>query len=133
MLLLTFSVNTEWVIPLKDKKPIQLLTLFKKLLDESNRKPSKIWVDKGSFTMFYNEFYNESIKSFLHNNNIEMYSTHNEESVIAERFMRNIKDKIHEYKYMSSISKNVYIDKLDDIVNKYNANIIEPLKGNLLM
>ena len=48
-----------------------------------------------------------------------MYSTHNErKSVIAERFIRTLKSKI--YKYMASISKNVYIDKLDDIVDKYN-------------
>ena len=48
-----------------------------------------------------------------------MYSTHNEgKSVIAERFIRTIKNKI--YKYMTSISKKVYIDKLDDIVKKYN-------------
>ena len=48
-----------------------------------------------------------------------MYSTHNEgKSVIAERFMRTLKNKI--YKYMTSISKNGYSDKLDDIVNKYN-------------
>ena len=48
-----------------------------------------------------------------------MYSIHNEEkSVVAERFIRTIKNKI--YKYMTSISKNVYIDKLDDIVHKYN-------------
>ena len=48
-----------------------------------------------------------------------MYSTHNEgKSVIAERFITTIKNKI--YKYMTSISKNAYIDKLDDIVNKYN-------------
>ena len=48
-----------------------------------------------------------------------MYSTHNEgKSVVAERFIRTLKTKI--YKYMTSISKNVYIDKLDDIVNKYN-------------
>ena len=48
-----------------------------------------------------------------------MYSTHNEgKSVAAERFIRTIKNKI--YKYMTSISKNVYIDKLDDIVYKYN-------------
>ena len=48
-----------------------------------------------------------------------MYSTHNEgKPVVAERFIRTIKNKI--YKYMSSISKNVYIDKLDDIVHKYN-------------
>ena len=50
---------------------------------------------------------------------MEMYSTHNEgKSVVAERFIRTIKNKI--YKHMTSISKNVYIDKLDDIVNEYN-------------
>ena len=48
-----------------------------------------------------------------------MYSTHNEgKSVVAERFIRMLKSKI--YKYMTSISKNVYIDKLDDIVDEYN-------------
>ena len=48
-----------------------------------------------------------------------MYSTNNEgKPVIAERFIRTLKNKI--YKYMTSISKNVYIDKLDDIVKKYN-------------
>ena len=48
-----------------------------------------------------------------------MYSTNNEvKSVIAERFIRTLKNKI--YKYITSISKNVYIDKLDDIVRKYN-------------
>ena len=48
-----------------------------------------------------------------------MYSTNNDgKSVIAERFFRTLKNKI--YKYMISISKNVYIDKLDDIVKKYN-------------
>ena len=64
-----------------------------------------------------NEFYNRSMKSFLQNNDIEMYSTHNEgKSIIAKRFFRTLKSKI--YKYMTSVSKNVYIDKLDDIVNK---------------
>ena len=48
-----------------------------------------------------------------------MYSTHNEgKSVVAERFIRKLKSKI--YKYMTSISKNVYINKLDDIVDEYN-------------
>ena len=46
--------------------------LLKKILDGSNRKPNEIWVDKDS------EFYNRSMKSFLQNNDIEMYSTHNE-------------------------------------------------------
>ena len=48
-----------------------------------------------------------------------MYSIHNEgKSVVAERFIRTLKTKL--YKYMTSISKNVYIDKLDDIVNEDN-------------
>ena len=48
-----------------------------------------------------------------------MYSIHSEgKSIVAERFIRTLKTKI--YKYMSLISKNVYIDKLDDIVNEYN-------------
>ena len=59
------------------------------------------------------------MKSFLQNNNIEMYSTHNEgNSVIAGRFIRTLENKI--YKCMTLISKMFYIDKLDDIVNKYN-------------
>ena len=56
-----------------------------------------------------------------------MYSTNNEgKSVIAERFIRTLKNKI--YKYMTSISKNVYIDKLDDIVNKYNNTYHRTIK-----
>ena len=56
-----------------------------------------------------------------------MYSTHNEgKSVVAERFIRTLKTKI--YKYMTSISKNVYIDKLDDIVNKYNNTYHSTIK-----
>ena len=56
------------------------------------------------------------MKSWLEKNNIEMYSAHNEgKSVVAERFIRTLKNKI--YKYTTSFSKNVYINKLDDIVN----------------
>ena len=51
-----------------------------------------------------------------------MYSTNNEgKSVVAERFIRTLKSKI--YKYMTSISKNVYIDNLNAIVNKYNNTL----------
>ena len=65
------------------------------------------------------EFYNNSFKKWLGDNGIEMYSTNNEgNSVVAERFMRTLKNKIH--KYMTSISKNVYIDKLYDIIDEYN-------------
>ena len=53
-----------------------------------------------------------------------MYSTHNKgKSVVAERFIRTLKNKIH--KYMTSVSKNVYIDKPDDVTTIY---VIEPLK-----
>ena len=56
-----------------------------------------------------------------------MYSMHNEgKSVVAERFIRTLKNKI--YKYMTSISKNVYIDKLDDIVDKYNNTYHSTIK-----
>ena len=59
------------------------------------------------------------LQKWLKDNDIEMYSIHSEgKSVVAERFIRTLKTKI--YKYMTSISKNVYIDKLDDIVNEYN-------------
>ena len=72
-----------WVIPLKDKKGISITNAFQNILDESNRKPIKIWIDKS------NEFYNRSMKSVLQNSNIEMYSTNNEKKiVIAERFAR---------------------------------------------
>ena len=63
----------------------------------------------------------------MQSNDIEMYSTHNEgKYVIVERFIRTLKNKI--YKYMTSISKNVYIDKLGDIVNKYNNTYHSTIK-----
>ena len=99
-----------WVVPLKGAS---IVVAFQSILKQSNRKPNKIWVEKGS------EFYNTSFKKWLQDDDIVMYSTHNErKSVVAERFIRTVKNKI--YKYMTSKSKNVYIDKLDDIVNEYN-------------
>ena len=85
-------------------------------MDDSNRKPNKIWVDHGS------EFYNNKLKSFLKENDIEMYSTFNEgKSVVAQRFIKTLKNKI--YKHMTTIGKNVYIDALDDIVKQYNNTV----------
>ena len=96
--------------------------LLKKKLDTSRRKPNKIWVDKGS------EFYNNSFKKWLKDNDVEiMYSIHNEgKSVVAVRFIRTLKNKI--YKYMTLVSKNVYIDKLDDIVSEYNNTYHRTIK-----
>ena len=94
----------------EDKKSITVTNAFQKIFKESNRKPNKIWVDKGS------EVYNSSVKKWLKDNDIEMYSIDNEgKSVVAERFIRILKTKI--YKYTTSVSKNVYIGKLDDIIN----------------
>ena len=71
------------------------------------------------------------MKSWLQNNEIEMYSTFNEErSVVAERFIRTLNNKI--YKYMASVSKNVYINKLDGLVNKYNNTYNNTIKMKLL-
>ena len=87
-----------WVVPLKDKKGISIVNAFQIILKVSNRKPNKVWVDKGS------EFYNNSFEKWLRDNNIEMYSTNNEgKSVVVERFIGTLKNKI--YKYMTSISK----------------------------
>ena len=56
-----------------------------------------------------------------------MYSTYNEgNSVVAERFIRTLKNKM--FKHMATISKNVYIDVLNDIVNKYNNTIHRIIK-----
>ena len=56
-----------------------------------------------------------------------MYSTHNEgKSVVVERFIRTLKNKI--FKHMTTISKNVYIDALDDIVNRYNNTVHKTIK-----
>ena len=63
------------------------------------------------------------MKSWLQDNDIEMYSTHNEgKSVVAERFIRTHENKI--YKYMTSVSKNNYIDKLDDIIKEIIKKIL---------
>ena len=79
-----------------------------------------MWVDKRG------EFYNNSIIT-IKDNGIQMYLIHNEgKSVVAERFIKTLKTKI--YKHMTSISKNVYIDKLDDIVNEYNNTYHRKIK-----
>ena len=67
------------------------------------------------------------MKLLLEKNDMERYSTHNEgKSVVAERFIRTVKNKI--YKYMTSVSKDFYIDKLDDIVNKCNKTYQNRIK-----
>ena len=115
-----------WVIPIKDKKGTSIVNGFKKILSDStelhsNRKPHKIWVDKGS------GFHKKSFKYFLKINNIEMYSTYNEgKSVVAERFIRTLENKI--FKQMIAIQQNIYFDVSDDIVDKYNNIVHKTIK-----
>ena len=79
-----------WVICLKDNKGITIANAFQKILDESNRKSNKIWLDK------FSKFRNRSVKSWLQKNDIEMYSTHNErKSVVPERFITTLKNTIY--------------------------------------
>ena len=78
-------------------------------------------VDQGS------DFYNKSFKKWLKHNNIDMYSTHNDgKSVVPERYIRTLKNKI--YKHMTDISKNLYFDVLDDIVDEYNNTYHKTIK-----
>ena len=85
-----------WVFLLKDKKGVSIVNAFQSILKGSSRKASKIWVDKVS------EFYNNSFKKWLQDNDIVMYLTHNEgKSVVAKRFIKTLKNKI--YKYMTSV------------------------------
>ena len=102
-----------FVVPLKDKKVISIVNAFDKIIKQSNRKLNKIWVDQGS------EFYNNVFKKWLSDNDIIMSSIYNEgKSVVAERFIRTLKNKL--YKHMTATGKNVYYDVLDDVVSKYN-------------
>ena len=106
---------------LKRYLKLTIADAFQKILDDSKRKPNEMWIDKVS------EFYSRSMKSWSQENTIKMHSTHKEgKSIVAEKFIRAIKSKI--YKYATLISQNVYIDKLDDIVNEYNNTYHRTIK-----
>ena len=67
------------------------------------------------------------MKSWLHDNDIEMYSTHNKgKSLVANRFIRTLKSKI--YKHITAVSNNVYKDGLDKIVNEYHKTYHRTIK-----
>ena len=88
-----------WAVLLKDKIGFSIINAFQKIISKE-RKPNKIWVDQGG------EFYHNLFKRFLKINKIEMYSTCNEEkSVVAERFIKTLKNKI--FKHVTTVLKNV--------------------------
>ena len=101
-----------WFVPLNDKKWITTVNAFQKIISKGH-KQDKIWVDQGS------ELKNYLFKRILKNNNIEIYSAYNEgKSVISERFIRNLKNKI--YKHLTALSGDVCFDVLCNIAKKYS-------------
>ena len=110
-----------FVVSLKNKKGTTIVNAFQSILHNSKRKSNKIWFGRG------NEFDNTHFKKWLKDNNIEIYSTYNKEkSVVAERFIGTLKNKI--YKHMTAISKNVYFDVLNGIVAEYNITYHKTIK-----
>ena len=114
------------VKPLKDKKGKAFLNAFIKIVNESNRKPAKIWVDQGR------EFYNKLVYDWLENNDILMYSTHESKSVIDERFIKTLKAKI--YKKMTANDSKSYLPYLNKLVDQYNNthHPINPIQDRLV-
>ena len=107
-LLLVIDIFSKygWIVPLKNKEGKTVASAFKTIFKE--RKPEKIWVDKGR------EFYNKDVKAL-----VELYSTENEEkSSIVERWVRTMKEKM--WKYFTDNNTNTYIDILPDLVKEYN-------------
>ena len=114
-LLCVIDVFTKyaWVKPLKGKKGKTVLNAFIKIVNKSNRKPNKLWVDQGR------EFYNKLMQEWLDNNDILMYSTNNEgKSAITERFIKTLKIKI--YKKMTANDNKSYLPYLNKLVDQYN-------------
>ena len=109
-----------FAVPLKDKRGITIVNTFQKIISKG-RKANKMWFDQGG------EFYNNLFKRFLKINNTEMYSIYNEgKSVVAKRFIRMLKNKT--FKHKAAVSKHVYFDVLDYIVNKYRNTVHRTIK-----
>ena len=99
---------------------VLLLSMHFKVF-QSKRKLKNIWVDQG------HKCYNSSIKKWLKDKDVTNNSTYNKgKSVATERFIKTLKNKISAH--MTAMSKNVYSDVLDDIVNKYNNTYHRTIK-----
>ena len=100
-----------WIVPLKTKTGLEVSKAFESIFKKG--KPKKLWVDKGK------EYYNKNMLDLLAKNNIEIYSTENEEkSSVCERWNRTIKEKM--YKRFTMQNNTVYIEILPKILSSYN-------------
>ena len=115
-LLCVIDVFTKhaWVKTLKDKKGKTVLNAFIEIVNESNRKPNKLWVDQGR------EFYNKFMQEWLDNNYILLYFTNNKgKPVISEMFIKTVKTKI--YKKKAANESKSYLPYLNKLVDQYNS------------
>ena len=103
-----------WSVPIRDKTGKSIVEAFQHIINKSNRKPKKLWVDQGT------EFYNRSFKKWLDDHNIDIYSAYNEgKAVIIERFNRTLKERM--WKYFSAKNTHHYLDILNQLIQRYNT------------
>ena len=110
----------SWVIPLKDKKGINVKNALQKIFKE--RSPKFLWTDRGT------EFYNKQVQDLLNENNIKLYSTNNSEikSSVIERFNRTFKNMM--YKKFTENNNTIFYNIIDDLVNEYNNKYHSTIK-----
>ena len=105
-----------WAIPLKDKSGKSTTNALKNLIEKENRKPDKIWSDRGK------EFYNKTFLNFLKENQIQIYSTNSDlKAVFVERFNRTLLDLIKEPMYIEG--KACWLNHLENALDKYNNRV----------
>ena len=102
----------SWVIPLKDKKGINVKNALEKIFIQ--RSPKFLRTDRGK------EFYNKQVQDLLNGNDIKLYSTNNSEikSSIVERFNRTFKNMM--YKKFTQNNNTIFYNIINDLVNEYN-------------
>ena len=119
-LLSVFDVFSKfgWMLALKNKSGESVALALKEIFKE--RKPKFLWTDKGK------EFWNSKVKNFLKENGVKLYSTENEEKIsVLERWNRTMKEKM--WKMFTERNSWVFVDKLDDLVKKYNRTKHGPI------
>ena len=110
----------SWVIPLKDKKGINVKNALQKIFIQ--RSPKFLWTDRGT------EFYNKQVQDLLNENNIKLYSTNNSEikSSVIERFNRTFKNMM--FKKFTENNNTIFYNIIDDLVNEYNNKYHSTIK-----
>ena len=111
LMVLDIFCKYGWIVPLKTKTGLEVSKALERIFKVN--KPKLLWVDKGK------EYYNKNVLDFTATNNIEIYSTENEEkSSVCERWNRTIKTKM--YKQFTVQNNTVYIGILPKILSSYN-------------